>query len=395
MERSLAYQRESPKMANAPPGAVGQSGSNAAAAAAAAAPGGDSLLTAASLIDAIITHQINQSSNPNEHGSAGANSKSDSLFRYNRYRRNASPVDARGTPIDGRSADSRPPPPGHKERHDDPSPGLPPQRLPSSSPSLPPPGSSNKSAFTLGEHIESIIAKDFHQGSGPPGPASSDGMPMPNEQDWGPEWQRRQAEYSKSRMAAALDYAAKCRVGDGQPIPDYGPPRTGGAGGGSGGNSSGNGGGGSGDPDPRQTTISPLDYVKNKIVEVMRTSSDGGGSGVGGGGSGGGSGGGVPTGGSTNHEMAPPSSPARRGISPAPSPNKRPRINEDERGGPSPVIPHYMSTPYPTMGYPYSIPPNVPMSSAPTAPTSSSTGSTANQPVVLLSSQYEPLSDED
>lgn len=356
LERSMAYQRESPKIASAPPG---QSGSAAA---------NDSTLTAASLIDAIITHQINQSSNPADLVPGGNNSKSDNFF--NRYRRNASPVDSRG------------PDPRHKERHEEPPPSMQPHRPPSSSPSLPPPGSSNKAAFTLGEHIESIIAKDFHQGSSS-GPG---GMPIPNEQDWGPDWQRRQAEYQKSRMAApesmlndyaksrmaaaaAADYAAKCRAGEGQQqLQDYGPPR---------------GGGGGGEPDPRQPAISPLDYVKKKIVEVMRTSSDGG----------------VPAGGggSANHEMAPPSSPARRGISPAPSPNKRPRMNEDERGGPSPVVPHYLSVaPYPTMGYPYSIPPNVPMSSAgPTVATSASTSSAGNQPVVLLSSQYEPLSDED
>jgi len=101
--------------------------------------------------------------------------------------------------------------------------------------------------------------------------------------------------------------------------------------------------------------------------------------------------------------MAPPSSPA-------PSPSKRPRLNDesaarDERGGPSPVgpppVPHYLSAPYPNMGYPFSIPPSMPMNASAVPPVTSAPGSASapsaagNQPVVVLSSQYEPLSDSD
>lgn len=394
---SHPYQRESPKMASGPPQPPTSAASNSASA---SAGGGDCTLTAASLIDAIITHQINQTSNPNESGPSGGsggpggppNSKSggvDSLF--NQYRRNASPVAEQPRPQL---------PPSKPERHpDDPGPpnpsGPPSQRPPSSSPALSqqqqqPPPPSTKAAFTLGEHIESIIAKDFHQGSGGgggPGSGSS-------EQDREREWQRRraEAEHFKSRAAAAessmmnsaaAEFAAKCRAAEQQQqqVQDYSStaPRRDGP-----------------EPDPRQQqqqpSISPLDYVKKKIVEVMRTNSDG------------------LSGGQLQQqqgstEMAPPSSPAgRRGPSPAPSPNKRPRLEGDgdqqppqqqqqQRGGPSPVVPHYLSSgvPYPTMGYPYTIPPNIPISSA------GGSGPTGGhqQPVVVLSSQYEALSDED
>merc|ERR1712127_126729 len=98
-----------------------------------------------------------------------------------------------------------------------------------------------------------------------------------------------------------------------------------------------------------------------------------------------------------NHEMAPPSSPAGRrgGVSPAPSPSKRTRLSTDpdqDRGGPSPVVAQYPH--YPAMSYPFSIPANVPISTS-TTTSDSSTSSAGNQPVVVLSSQYEPLSDED
>ena len=353
LERSMNpfQQRDSPKTM---PNAAANCSSSAAAA------GGEPTLTAASLIDAIITHQINQSPHTNEVGgggggggptgcstsSSGVKSGVDILF--NRYRRNeTSPVDQRGP----------------KERPDDSA--APPGPNPNSNPG---PGSSSKVSFTLGEHIESIIAKDFHQGS----------VAGANEHDWERDWQRRQVDYHRSRMSNAgdphaneyssksrsMDYAAKAAL-------DYGQGRS------------------TGESDPhRQPPISPLDYVKKKIVEVMRTSSDGAG---------------------MNHDMAPPSSPARRGISPAPSPSKRSRLNADvdqDRGGPSPVVPQYLSAPYPAMNYPFSMPPNVPISSnaaanavaaaaAAAAATSTSSISAGNQPVVVLSSQYEALSDED
>lgn len=315
MERGLAYQRESPKIANTP-------GAQAVA--------NDATLTAASLIDAIITHQINQTSNPNsDTGPPGGNNPKSAMVDnlFNRYRKTGSPVDSRDL---GRSE-------RHKEqRHEDPTPPSAPQRPPSSSPSVP---STTKAAFTLGEHIESIIAKDFHQSIGSSG------------EDWERDWQRRQArlsaaanealinDYSK-RNAAAMEYAAKMREGA---VPDYGHR----------------------EPDNRQPGISPLDYVNKKIVEVMRTSSDG----------------------------APeqPNSPApRRGPSPAPSPNKRSRMNEEERGGPSPMVSHFLSA-YPSMPFPYSMPPNVPMSSASGTPTTSS----SNQPHVVMAPQYEPLSEDE
>mgnify|MGYP003345710272 CR=1 FL=1 len=195
-----------------------------------------------------------------------------------------------------------------------------------------------------------------------------------SEQDWEREWQKRQVrfsaaaneallnDYSKRNAVMAMEFAAKVRDG-GQPMHDYGPPR---------------------ESDPRQPGISPLDYVNKKIVEVMRTSSDGGGGG-------GGGGGGAPT----NHETGPPSSPARRGLSPAPSPNKRPRLNADgdDRGGPSPMVTHFLSA-YPTMPFSYSMPSNVPMSSASVAP-GTATSSASNQPHVVMAPQYEPLSEDE
>ena len=329
MERVLPFQRESPKtMTSAPPNSI--SGVS------------EPTLTAASLIDAIITHQINQSPHANEVGGPAGSStsaKSGVDILFNRYRRNEtrSPVDPRA-----------PPPP--KDRPNDEAPPPPPPP-----PATAPPGSSSKAAFTLGEHIESIIAKDFHQGS----------IAGANDHDWERDWQRRQVDYHRSRMsatandrssaaaaAAAMDFAAKCRAAEGAAALDYAQ-------------------------DARQpATISPLDYVKKKIVEVMRTSSDNS---------------------AANHDMAPPSSPAGRrgGVSPAPSPNKRTRLSTDpdqDRGGPSPVVSQYPH--YPAMNYPFSIPPNVPISTS-TTTSNSSTSSAGNQPVVVLSSQYEPLSDED
>merc|ERR1712071_237894 len=181
--------------------------------------------------------------------SSSASAKSGVDILFNRYRRN----DTR-SPVDPRAA----PPP--KDRTNDEAPPPPPTSVPA--------GSSSKAAFTLGEHIESIIAKDFHQGS----------VAGTNDHDWERDWQRRQVDYHRSRMsasandrssaaaaAAAMDFAAKCRAAEGAAAMDYGQ-------------------------DARQpATISPLDYVKKKIVEVMRTSSDNS---------------------AANHEMAPPSSPA-------------------------------------------------------------------------------------
>ena len=151
--------------------------------------GPDSTLTAASLIDAIITHQINQSSNPNESPSIGT--LSDSLFQSVRYRRNPSPVDNRGalkerTHSEDGSGGVGPltsSHPGHSSHSN------------VSHPSGPPP----KTAFTLGEHIESIITKDFHQGSLPANSEPPDGVA-----DWrdNPSRPWRPADYPKTRLPA-------------------------------------------------------------------------------------------------------------------------------------------------------------------------------------------------
>lgn len=456
------YHRESPKMASGPPPSAQPPPPGSASGS--SAVGGDSTLTAASLIDAIITHQINQTSNPTDlsgPGGGSSNSKSavDSLF--NRYRRSPLP-DHRPPPTSSApSAGSTKSEPQQRHPSDSDSAGQPPgpqsQRPPSSSPSVvpaPPPPvqhvpSTNKAAFTLGEHIESIIAKDFHQGAGHRpsdghggGSSSAAGQGSggpPSEQDWEREWQRRQSESFKSRVptssasgpesamindfskgrppSAAVDFTAKSRAAgsESQSATDYSSRSTAAdaavaAAAVAAAAAAARGGG---EPDPRQPAISPLDYVKKKIVEVMRTNSGDG-----------------PAGGQGQQpqDMAPPSSPARRCLSPAPSPNKRPRLadgqddqpgqpsaqpppppttqqqQQQQRGGPSPVVPHFLSgASYPTMAYPYTIPPNVPITSSGGSSVGgggvggSSVGPPGNhqQSVVVLSSQYEPLSDED
>lgn len=134
--------------------------------------------------------------------------------------------------------------------------------------------------------------------------------------------------------------------------------------------------------------LSPLDYVKNRIVEVMRTSEDDSGS-----------------------KQRPDGSPSGGGdmmIDESESPqHPSPRPQQSTTPHPPPPPQPFLTTANATYAYPYSalhlnsqVTPPVPVSatnpvvkSGPPPPPSSS--EIPPEPAPLLSAQYEPLSDED
>ncbi|KAK6640723.1 hypothetical protein RUM44_012420 [Polyplax serrata] len=204
--------------------------------------GDDSTMTAASLIDAIITHQINQSSSEtgsqNSQNQGPATRPGDRLFQ--------------GFHRDG--------PPQHVETNGKVSPM---KRIPS-----PTERESSGKPLTLGEHIESIITKDFNRGSYPlQYHVPSEGIPLGDQLNW--KLRRsgvppKESEQPRETHSEKGDERQIIRIAQSQPGASksfhepVSPPEQ---------------WGGRYYPD-KPSHLSPLDYVKNRIVEVMRTSED-------------------------------------------------------------------------------------------------------------------------
>ncbi|XP_063982207.1 nuclear receptor corepressor 2 isoform X2 [Diachasmimorpha longicaudata] len=317
-----------------------------------------STLTAASLIDAIITHQINQSFKSTS-GTPAANNQptrpGDRLFQGFHRDTQAEPNGVAHSPAAESSVANSGPP------------------------SEPP---REGKTITLGEHIEHIVTKDY----GPPHASyrSYPGYPLADDQ-----WKRREADPEPGKPG---DERQIIRVSQGQqqsqPPPQsqqapssvakqfhsvepVSPPETtqnhyarrfyesttatttSGT--------------------PPKPHLSPLDYVKNKIVEVMRTSEDDktGGSGERGSGNGTGD----------------------KDDKPAESPSGDMVI--DESPNPQTQQPPPASTtfyPFSALGVHTGPPPAPP---PPTAGSTTVTKSEQMESTPLLSAQYEPLSDED
>ncbi|XP_011313369.1 nuclear receptor corepressor 1 isoform X2 [Fopius arisanus] len=320
--------------------------------------GENSTLTAASLIDAIITHQINQSFKSTS-GAPTANNQptrpGDRLFQGFHRDNPAEPNGVAHSPA-AESSGGNSGPPSEPLR--------------------------DGKSITLGEHVEHIVTKDFC----PPHASyrSYPGYPLADDQ-----WKRRDPEAESGKPG---DERQIIRVSQGQQqsqvpqqaqqpptsvakqfhsVEPVSPPEatqnhyarrfyesatatTTSA-------------------TPPKPHLSPLDYVKNKIVEVMRTSEDDKTTGSGERNSGNGT--------------------ADKDDKPAESPSGEMVIDE------SPNPPTQQPPPAPTTFYPFSAlgvhtgPPP-----APPPPTSGSTTVTKSEqlePAPHLSAQYEPLSDED
>lgn len=208
------------------------------------------------------------------------------------------------------------------------------------------PGVGVSSALTLGDHIESIITKDY-----PPPPSRH-----PQYQSFEPQaWKLRRALQHKELDQAQAQAREKSEERNivrmaGPPSPSSRPRYY---------------------PEP-PVPLSPLDYVKNRIAEVMRTSEEEGGTKTTGGESPGGSDMVIDEGDDQSSQAPPP---------PAPAP--------------------FISTSA-TYTYPFSAlslnagATAVPVSVQSNPPSKPPTVSEAvPEPAPLLSSQYEPLSDED
>ncbi|XP_018902999.2 uncharacterized protein Smr isoform X4 [Bemisia tabaci] len=287
-----------------------------------------STLTAASLIDAIITHQINQTSDsgPQGHGNQPLGSRAGDRLFQSVHR------DGPQQTENGKLSPMKPPLTASPDKE--------PQRL-----------------ITLGDHIDAIINKDFAQ---PRTPTPQQVYPGYEPQAWKLRRVLQQKEIEAAAAANARDKNEERNVVRVAGQIYY----------------------------STEQPLSPLDYVKNRIVEVMRTSeedsnnksrSDG-----------------SPSGGG---DMMMDESDSQRHPSPRPQPSTTPH--------PPPPPQPFLTTANATYAYPYSalhlnsqVTPPVPVSATNAvvktgAPPSSSSSDIPPEPAPLLSAQYEPLSDED
>ncbi|XP_023245683.1 histone-lysine N-methyltransferase 2D isoform X2 [Copidosoma floridanum] len=319
-----------------------------------------STLTAANLIDAIITHQINQTADTSSDKNPSNNQSrpGDRLFRNFHRDSPSEPNGMAHSPAGEENANS-------------------------SSGSGNASNSVNK-GLTLGEHVDHIVNKDY-------GPMSSSYRPYPGYQ-MPEDWKRRKGGEADSvkpgderqiiRVAQQNPPSSQTQpthqsqqqlqpqfqhepVSPPEPTTNHYPRRF-------------------YEPSAATTTtpvtpsskshLSPLDYVKNKIVEVMRTEDDKSSSG-----------GGDRNGGSANDKddkSCADSSPSGEMV-----------IDESPREQQPPQPP----VPTPTTFYPYNAlgvhtgPPPAP----PPTNTAAVTVVKTEEPAPLLSAQYEPLSDED
>ena len=342
-----------------------------------------STLTAASLIDAIITHQINQGvDNANASGSSTnqPTRAGDRLFQGFQRETPQEPNGIAHSPAsegNGGGASGN--------------------------------GSGCSKAMTLGEHVEHIISKDY----GPPHTSYRYGYPISEDQ-----WKRRKHEPDSVKTG---DERQIIRVAQQQQqtqqqqqhqssgkqqyhtVEPVSPPET-----------TANHYGRrfyepstatstSGTPSNKPHQISPFDYVKNKIVEVMRTEDD-----KAGGGGGGDNGAGSDRNGGGNAVVA-----TEKDEKGAGSVDRSPsgggggsgggEMVIDDTGGPTreqppppPPAPTATTTFYPfsALGVHTGPPPAPPPASATSASVTKSEQMQA-EPAPLLSAQYEPLSDED
>ncbi|XP_054281476.1 uncharacterized protein LOC128999132 isoform X3 [Macrosteles quadrilineatus] len=297
---------------------VSVSGSSGTSSRSSTARGSDSsTLTAASLIDAIITHQINQPSSDGQvaSGAAGTNAPApprpgDRLFQG--FHREGPEANGKLSPLKsgGLSMAGSPDP--------------------------------KQGSITLGEHIESIINKDYP-------PTSRHAQFQAYEpQAWKLRRALQQKELDQNQSLREKNDERNIVRMAGPPSPSsrvryYEPPAV---------------------------PISPLDYVKNRIVEVMRTSEEEGGSKSGGGES--------PGGGEMVIDEGEDQQTSRTTTSQAPAP--------------------FIATSA-AYTYPFSAlslnaaAPSVPVSVA--NMTAKQPTDSVPEPAPLLSAQYEPLSDED
>jgi len=296
---------------------VSVSGASSTAGRSSTARGSESsTLTAASLIDAIITHQINQTSEAGvTSGAANTNTSApprpaDRLFQG--FHRDGPEANGKLSPLKagGHSMTGSPDP--------------------------------KQGSITLGEHIESIINKDYpptsrhaqFQGYEPQAWKLRRALQQ-KELDQSQNLREKNDERNIVRMAGPPSPSSRTRF--------YEPPAV---------------------------PISPLDYVKNRIVEVMRTSEEEGGSKSGGGES--------PGGGEMVIDEGDEQQTVRSATSQAPAP--------------------FIATSA-AYTYPFSAlslnaaPPSVPVSVA--NMTTKQPADSVPEPAPLLSAQYEPLSDED